>query len=69
MLLKGSLNNTKNDTLPSECMKVEYPNPGDREAAAERLNLGSIPSSPEEFATYFEERREKIRSGLTTMPS
>jgi hypothetical protein len=67
MLLEGSLNNSKSDTLPSEWMKEEYPNPADRKAAAERHDLVSLPSSPQEFAAYFEGRKEKMRGRLTVM--
>jgi hypothetical protein len=67
MLLEGSLNNSKNDTLPLEWMKEEYANPADRKAAAERHDLVSLPSSPQEFAAYFEGRKEKMRGRLTVM--
>jgi hypothetical protein len=48
-------------------MKEEYPNPADRKAAAERHDLVSLPSSPQEFAAYFEGRKEKMRGRLTVM--
>jgi hypothetical protein len=67
MLLEGSLNNSKNDTLPLVWMNGLYPNTADCKAVAERNDVGLIPSSPQEFMAFFEDRKERIRERLATM--
>lgn len=67
VLLEGTLNTSKNDTLPAEWMKSRYPNSDNRKAAEERLDLGTVPASELEFMTFFEERKEKLQGRLEEM--
>lgn len=69
MLLDGSVNNIKNDTLPLEWMKKAYPSEKNRLAVIERHDLGSIPESAADFVTFFESRKEKMRGRLVALLS
>jgi hypothetical protein len=78
MLLDGPANNEKNDLLPLAWMEKAYPNKDQRKAAAERNDVPYsdsdakellLPSSPAEFASFFEGRKEKLRTRLTSMLS
>jgi hypothetical protein len=67
MLLEGSLNNAKNDSLPLAWMTELYPNEDTRNAVVERHDLGMLPSSPQQFITFFEGRKELVRIRLTKL--
>lgn len=67
VLLEGTLNTSKNDTLPAEWMKSRYPNPDNRKAAQERLDLGIVPASELEFLDFYEVRKERLQERLEAM--
>ena len=78
MLLAGPANNEKNDLLPLAWMEKAYPNKDQRKAAAERNDVPYgvsepkeliLPSSAAEFASFFEGRKERLRTRLTAMLS
>ena len=67
MLLEGTQNTIKNDKLPADWMTEAYPNKEHRAAVSERHDLGSIPTGPLEFRTFYNARKEKLRERLTIL--
>ena len=67
VLLEGSLNISKNDSLPDKWMEKLYPQEVDRLAAAQRLDLGNIPTSELGFLDFYKARKQKLQARLEQM--
>lgn len=68
-LLEGGLNVSKNDALPAEWLKTTYGEGEKRQAVLDRHDLGDPPTSAIEFITFYNARRERLRSRLGTLLS
>ena len=67
-LLQGNLNLEKSAKSPSEWLDGIYPNdPSGRQAYQDRHLLGDVPKSIEEFDTFFEARRERLKRRITQL--
>lgn len=68
-LLEGLLNVSKNDSLPTNWLKVAFADEVQRQAFLDRHDLGTPPTSAMEFMEFYNARRERIRGRLTKLLS
>jgi hypothetical protein len=66
-LLEGLLNVSKNDSLPAAWFAAAYPDVAQRQAAISRHDLGEVPVDETQFVAFYDARRERMRSRLTSM--
>ena len=68
-LLEGLINISKNDKLPAEWLMATYPDQTQHQAILDRHELGTPPTSANEFLTFYKARRERLRLRLTSLLS
>jgi hypothetical protein len=68
-LLEGPVNLSKNDALPSDWLESTYPDVVQQQAILDRHDLGSVPTTPLEFLSFYKARRNRIRDRLTSLLS
>jgi len=66
-LLEGLLNVSKNDSLPAPWMELTYPDPTVRQAVLDRHFLGFAPATHQDFMSFYNTRRERLRARLAIL--
>ena len=66
-LLEGTLNISKNDSLPGPWMAAIYSDPAVREAVLDRHDLDFAPTSHQDFLPFYNARRNKLRGRLLAL--
>jgi Protein of unknown function DUF262 len=66
-LLEGAVNVAKNDALPADWLNSSYPESVARTNYLERNDVGKLPLTESEFMDFYYDRRERMRSRLTTL--
>jgi hypothetical protein len=61
-LLEGLLNVSKNDSLPGPWLEATYQDPISRRAVLDRHELGFAPTTHQEFLSFYNTRRERLRA-------
>lgn len=64
-LLTGLVNQEKSAKLPSEWLRVEYPDPRSRKEHSDRHDLGDVPEELTGFNQFYEARRERMLARLS----
>ena len=63
-LLQGAMNVEKSAKMPAEWLTEAFPNPAAREGYANSHLLGTIPDSLSAFDTFYEARRERLKTRI-----
>lgn len=63
-LLQSALNAAKNDSLPADWLAKVCPDQDARAAFITRCHLGTLPTNPLEFLSFYEARRQKLKTRL-----
>ena len=66
-LLEGVLNVSKNDSLPGPWIDAAYPDLVKRQAMLDRHEIGKVPENHQEFLSFYNARRDKLRVRLQSL--